>query len=187
MAQSTRGLGQLAIHPSALSTSARLEPALCSLCRAGQLHRQLDERVRLPLEKPVGCEGFDCRHWPAIARQGRTDHRTRGQTLAEEGARFGQNLVGLGEFGRGVIEVREGKTGYGIHHARQGRVHRISRLVVPQAEMVDFDSADTEQNPQDFLSGSLQREYWIETRSALLNKRKVESRSVGDGLHAGFL
>jgi len=53
--------------------------------------------------------------------------------------------------------------------------------------MVDLDSTNAHQDSQDFRVSRLEGERRIQARSALLDKRKVKPRRVGNRLHAGFL
>jgi hypothetical protein len=83
-----------------------------------------------------------------------------------------------------IVEIRESEPGYRIGHASQRRVHRITRLIMPEPEVINFDSANTHQDPQHCRVGCLEGQRRIEARPTLLNKRKVKSRRVGDRLYA---
>jgi hypothetical protein len=139
---------------------------------------------RLADEKSIFRESLQSGHCTSILPRGRSDHRTARQILADEIAGLSQDLVSLGElFGR-IVEIRESEPGYRIGHASQRRVHRITRLIMPEPEVINFDSANTHQDPQHCRVGCLEGQRRIEARPTLLNKRKVKSRRVGDRLYA---
>jgi len=55
---------------------------------------------------------------------------------------------------------------------------------MPKRKVVYFDSAYTEQNAQNFITGCLKCKRWIKTRATLLDEREMKSRGVGDCLDA---
>ena len=55
---------------------------------------------------------------------------------------------------------------------------------MPKREVVNLDSADTEQNAQNFITGCLKGKRRIKTRATLLNEREVKSSSVSNRLDA---
>src|SRR4029077_16238326 len=60
----------------------------------------------------------------------------------------------------------------------------VAALIVPQPEVINFDSANADQDSQDSWVGCLESQRWIEAPSPLLNERKVKSGSVSDRLYA---
>src|SRR5579862_2265856 len=107
-----------------------------------------------------------------------------GRLLLIETAGLRQDLVGLGELCGRVVEIRKGQPGHRIDNTGQRLRHRVTALIVPQPEVVNFDSADAHQNSQDGWVGCPKGQSRIKTCAALLNKRKVKSRGIGDRLYA---
>src|ERR1700688_142578 len=58
---------------------------------------------------------------------------------------------------------------------------------MPKRKMINLDSAYAQKDSEHVPAGCLEREDGVETRDALLDKRKVKSRRIGDRLHStGF-
>src|SRR4029077_20489879 len=85
------------------------------------------------------------------------------------------------------IEIRECQTGFWISHTGQRLRYRVACLVMPEPEVVDFDSTNAHQDSQDFGVVGLEGQRGIQARPTLLDEGKVKSRGVCDGLHAGLL
>src|ERR1700737_1356410 len=68
-----------------------------------------------------------------------------------------------------IVEIRESEPGKRIGHANKRRVHLIPRLILPEPEGINFDSANRHQDPQPWRVGCLQRQRRIERRPTLLN------------------
>src|SRR6185312_12830142 len=71
-------------------------------------------------------------------------------------------------------------TGGRINHV--GQLWRVTRLVVPCLEMGDLGPTDAQQDPQNLHISYPLREHGIQASSALLDKRKMKSRGIGNGL-----
>src|SRR5579862_941369 len=83
-----------------------------------------------------------------------------------------------------VIEIWESEPSLGIRYAGQRHGDRIGALIVPERKVIDLHSANAQNDSQSFQAGRLESHDRIETRSALLDKRKVKSRRIGDRLHS---
>src|SRR5229473_3066392 len=80
------------------------EPAPSGVSCFSQSHYRGKELLRLAVEKTVGRERLDGRHGTCVLGQGWTDDRDFGQPVPEEICRLRQDLVGLRELGRRVVE-----------------------------------------------------------------------------------
>src|SRR5437899_3084190 len=143
-----------------------------------QIFQELKERRRLANEKPISRQSFECSHCGPLCL-GRANDRRYRERSAEKRARLGHDQVGLKILpaeGRG-IKVWKYQAISRVSHSRG-----IARLVHPGLEVSCLGWADTKQDSQHFRIAYALSQRRIETGATLLNKRKVESGSVGDGL-----
>ena len=86
-----------------------------------------------------------------------------------------------------VIEIRECQTSLWISDTGQRLRHRIARLVMPEPEVVDLDSANAHQDSQNFRVGRLEGQRRIQARPTLLDECKVKARRVCNRLYPCLL
>ena len=67
-----------------------------------------------------------------------------------------------------------------MHHIDQAR--GVAGFVVPGLKVRDLNTADAEQDPQNFRAGHSLRENGIQTGAALLEEGKVKTGGIRDGL-----
>src|SRR3984957_9206305 len=152
-----------------------------------ELVYQAKERLRLTKEQEVIRKSLDRGYGsPLFCRRG-SNHRALRQTLADKFAWLRQDQVRLVEFRVESIEIGERETSFGIDYSGQRLSHRIPRLVMPEPEVVDLDSANAYQDAQDFKVPGLERQRGIKACPTLLDECKVKSRRVCDCLHAVLL
>src|SRR5579863_8900381 len=165
---------------------------------AGQLHQLLDEGWILIEEQAVCDEGLYCRYRTSIDRQGRADDRDRRKVRAEELARLGLDQVSLEHLAAGllirggelvvvlvggVVEIEECQASDGIAERSQRLSERVAHLVVPEREMINLDSADAQENSQNFGIVSLESQSRIEAGAALFDVGEMDTCDVCDGLN----
>src|SRR5882724_13170603 len=61
-------------------------------------------------------------------------------------------------------------------------MNSVASLVVPSLEMTDFNAPDTQKNSQHLRAARPLRHRRVKTRPTLLNRHKVKSRRVSNGL-----
>ena len=74
-----------------------------------------------------------------------------------------------------AVEVREGQSAI-------GKDLGVSGFIVPDLEVHGFAGANAQENAENFQVGDFLREGRVETGAALLDKTKMETGGVGDGL-----
>jgi hypothetical protein len=111
--------------------------------------------------------------WPAKSRSDVNDlivatapaFSVREGRMTEQGGSFsplrksqgsGQDEIGLGELGWGCVEVGEGESGNGIDETGDRCGDSIGCFVVPKAEVIDLNPAETNHDAQNLQIAGLE-------------------------------
>lgn len=180
------------VIPKGLNEGLRVQTAGRLVSGRGQRQYGLEKAwILLTQEEIIGNKSLNGRDSASILGQSRADDGNRRKLLAEKLDGFRQDQVCLKELAAGLligsgkvcvmligraVEVRKRESRFRIGQTvwtskRLGNC--IASLVVPQREMIDFDSADAQENAQNLQTACFETKYRIETRATLLNKCEV--------------